>query len=71
VGLTVDLEGTVFTITGVLKRGFAFAPRGNSELWVRLNSLSTHEKMRTFYEFWRIGRPLSWFVYPCPRSPPR
>ena len=55
-GQTVDLDGKAFTIIGVLPRGFAFAPSGNSEFWVPLNSFSTHEKMRTFYNFWGIGR---------------
>ena len=56
VGQTVDLDGKAFTIIGVLPRGFAFAPSGNAEFWVPLNSFSTHEKMRTFYNFWGIGR---------------
>jgi macrolide transport system ATP-binding/permease protein len=56
VGQTVDLDGRAFTIIGVLPRGFAFAPSGSSEFWVPLNSFSTHEKMRTFYNFWGIGR---------------
>ena len=55
-GQTVDLDGRAFTIIGVLPRGFSFAPGGNAEFWVPLNSFSTHEKMRTFYNFWGIGR---------------
>lgn len=55
VGQTVDLDGKAFTIIGVLPRGFAFAPSGNAEFWVPLNSFSTHEKMRTFYNFWGSG----------------
>jgi macrolide transport system ATP-binding/permease protein len=56
VGQTADLDGRAFTIIGVLPRTFSFAPGGNAEFWVPLNSLSTHEKMRTFYNFWGIGR---------------
>jgi macrolide transport system ATP-binding/permease protein len=56
VGRTVDLDGRAFTIIGVLPREFTFAPGGNAEFWVSLNSFSTHEKMRTFYDFWGIGR---------------
>jgi macrolide transport system ATP-binding/permease protein len=56
VGQTVDLDGRAFTVIGVLPRGFSFAPAGNAEFWVPLNSFSTHEKMRTFYNFWGIGR---------------
>lgn len=56
VGETVDLDGRAFTIIGVLPRAFSFAPGGNAEFWVPLNRFSTHEKMRTFYNFWGIGR---------------
>jgi macrolide transport system ATP-binding/permease protein len=55
-GQTVDLDGRAFTIIGVLPRAFSFAPGGNAEFWVPLNSFSDHEKMRTFYTFWGIGR---------------
>jgi macrolide transport system ATP-binding/permease protein len=56
VGRTVDLDGKAFTIIGVMPRGFFFAPSGNAEFWIPLNSFSTHEKMRTFYNFIGIGR---------------
>jgi macrolide transport system ATP-binding/permease protein len=56
VGQAVDLDDTAFTIVGVLPRSFSFAPAGNAEFWVPLNSFSPHEKMRTFYNFWGIGR---------------
>jgi predicted permease len=52
----VDLDGRAFTIIGVLPRAFSFAPGGSAEFWVPLNSFSDHEKMRTFYNFWGIGR---------------
>jgi macrolide transport system ATP-binding/permease protein len=56
VGQTVDLDNAAYTIIGVLPRAFFFAPSGSAEFWVPLNSLSPHEKMRTFYNFWGIGR---------------
>ena len=55
-GQTVDLDKETYTIIGVLPREFSFAPSGNAEFWVPLNNFSSHEKMRTFYNFWGIGR---------------
>ena len=56
VGQTVDLDNETYTIIGILPREFSFAPSINAEFWVPINSLSTHEKVRTFYNFWGIGR---------------
>jgi macrolide transport system ATP-binding/permease protein len=56
VGQTVDLDNAAYTIIGVLPRAFSFAPAGNVEFWVPLNTLSPHEHSRTFYNFWGIGR---------------
>jgi predicted permease len=56
VGQSVDLDSRAFTIIGVLPRAFSFAPSGNAEFWVPLNTFSTHETMRGFYNFWGIGR---------------
>ena len=56
IGQTVDLDSEAYTIIGVLPRAFSFAPSGNAEFWVPLNKFSPHEKMRTFYNFWGIGR---------------
>jgi macrolide transport system ATP-binding/permease protein len=56
VGQTVDLDNEAYTIIGVLPRAFSFAPSGNADFWVPLNRFSPHEKMRTFYNFWGIGR---------------
>jgi predicted permease len=55
-GQTVGLDGKAFTIIGVLPRAFSFAPSGNAEFWVPINVLSPHERSRTFYNFWGIGR---------------
>lgn len=56
VGRTVDLDGRAFRIIGVLPRSFSFAPSGNAEFWVPINTLSPHEHSRTFYNWWGIGR---------------
>ena len=56
IGQTVDLDKEAYTIIGVLPREFSFAPSGNAEFWVPLNNFSFHEKSRTFYNFWGIGR---------------
>lgn len=56
VGQTVDLDNQAYQLIGVLPRSFTFAPSGNAEFWVPINTLSTHEKMRTFYNFFGIGR---------------
>ncbi len=56
VGQEVDLDGRAFTIIGVLPRAFSFAPSGNAEFWVPINTLSYHEHSRTFYSFMGIGR---------------
>jgi predicted permease len=55
-GQTVDLDNEAYTVIGVLPRAFSFAPGSNAEFWVPLNRFSPHEKMRTFYNFWGIGR---------------
>jgi predicted permease len=56
VGQTVDLDNDSYTIIGILPREFSFAPSSNAEFWVPISRLSTHEKVRTFYDFWGIGR---------------
>jgi predicted permease len=56
IGQTVDLDKEAYTVIGVLPREFSFAPSGNAEFWVPLNNFSFHEKSRTFYNFWGIGR---------------
>jgi len=56
VGTTVSLDGTTYTIIGVLPRTFSFALTGNAEFWVPINSLSPHEQTRNFYNFFGVGR---------------
>jgi macrolide transport system ATP-binding/permease protein len=56
VGQALDLDNQAYTIIGVLPRTFSFAKAGAAEFWVPINVLSHHEQMRTFYNFWGIGR---------------
>jgi macrolide transport system ATP-binding/permease protein len=56
VGQAVDLDGTAYTVIGVLPRGFTFAGVGNAEFWVPINTLSFHEHSRGFYAFMGIAR---------------
>jgi predicted permease len=56
VGRTIDLDGTAYTIIGVLPRTFSFGPAGNAEFWLPINSLSPHEHSRDFYNFLGVGR---------------
>ncbi|HEY2468032.1 MAG TPA: ABC transporter permease [Terracidiphilus sp.] len=56
VGQTVSLDNTAFTILGVLPRSFSFALAGNAEFWTPINTLSTHEQTRNFFNFFGVGR---------------
>jgi len=56
VGQSADLDGQLWTIIGVLPRGFSFAPVGIAEFWIPINSLSPHEQQRGFYNFFGIAR---------------
>jgi predicted permease len=56
IGRAVDLDGSAYTIIGVLPRTFVFAPAGNAEFWAPINVLSPHEHSRDFYSFWGLGR---------------
>jgi macrolide transport system ATP-binding/permease protein len=56
VGQTLDLDHQAYTIIGILPRTFSFARAGDAEFWVPINALTYHEQMRTFYNFWGIGR---------------
>jgi len=56
IGRAVDLDGTAFTVIGVLPRSFSFAPAGDAQFWVPINVLSPHERSRDFFPFWGIGR---------------
>jgi macrolide transport system ATP-binding/permease protein len=56
VGQMLDLDNQAYTIIGILPRTFSFARAGDAEFWVPINALTYHEQMRTFYNFWGIGR---------------
>ena len=56
VGQTVELDNQAYTVIGVLPPRFYFARADDAEFWVPINSLSYHEQMRTFYNFWGVGR---------------
>jgi macrolide transport system ATP-binding/permease protein len=56
IGQSVDLDNQAYTIIGVLPPTFSFARAGSAEFWVPINVLSYHEQMRTFYNFWGVGR---------------
>lgn len=56
VGQSVNLSGDDYTIVGVLPRTFAFAPRGDAEVWVPLLDRSECENRRSCHNFDGIGR---------------
>ena len=56
IGQSVHLSGDDYTIVGVLPREFAFAPRGNAELWVPLLDKGDCEKRRSCPDLDGIGR---------------
>ncbi|MGB6194419.1 MAG: ABC transporter permease [Terracidiphilus sp.] len=56
IGQSVNLSGDTYTIVGVLPRDFAFAPRGNAEIWVPLLDKSQCESRRTCHNLDGIGR---------------
>jgi macrolide transport system ATP-binding/permease protein len=56
IGQTVDLDDQAYSIIGILPRSFTFAPSGNAEFWVPINTLSPHQYSRTFYSFMGLGR---------------
>ncbi len=56
VGRSVNLSGDEYTIVGVLPREFAFAPRGNAEIWVPLLDKTQCESRRSCHNLDGIGR---------------
>jgi macrolide transport system ATP-binding/permease protein len=56
VGQSMSLSGDSYTIVGVLPREFAFAPRGNSEVWTPLLDKNGCEQRRSCHNLDGIGR---------------
>ena len=56
VGRSLTLDGTAYTIVGVLPREFAFAPRANAELYIPLLDKNGCEQRRSCHSFFGVGR---------------
>jgi macrolide transport system ATP-binding/permease protein len=56
VGQAVNLSGASYTVVGVLPREFAFAPRGEAELWVPMLELEHCEQRRSCHNLFGVGR---------------
>lgn len=56
IGQSVSLDGSNYTIVGVLPRAFAFAPEGSAEFWVPLLDKNGCEQRRSCHNLFGIGR---------------
>ena len=56
VGQSLLLDGTNYTIVGVLPRSFEFAPRANAEFFVPLLDKNSCEQRRSCHNLFGIGR---------------
>src|SRR3569833_407778 len=56
VGQSVTLDGTAYTLVGVLPREFEFAPRANAEFFVPLLDKNECEQRRSCHNLFGIGR---------------
>jgi macrolide transport system ATP-binding/permease protein len=56
VGQSLTLDGTAYTIVGVLPREFAFAPRANAEFYIPLLDKNGCEQRRSCHSFYGVGR---------------
>jgi predicted permease len=56
IGQSVDMSGDAYTVVGVLPREFAFAPRGNAEVWTPLLDKNGCEQRRSCHDLDGIGR---------------
>jgi macrolide transport system ATP-binding/permease protein len=56
VGQSMSMSGDAYTIVGVLPREFAFAPRGDAEVWTPLLDKNGCEKRRSCHNLDGIGR---------------
>ncbi len=56
IGQSLTLDGSAYTIVGVLPRSFEFAPRATAELYVPLLDNSGCEQRRSCHNLFAIGR---------------
>ena len=56
IGQTVKLSGIPTTIVGVLPADFQFAPKGKSEFWSTLRTLTSCEKRRSCHNIYGVAR---------------
>jgi len=56
VGESITLDGTAYTIVGVLPREFEFAPRANAELYIPLLDKNSCEQRRSCHNLFGVGR---------------
>jgi predicted permease len=56
VGQTIDLDGTAYTIVGVLPRDFQFAPAEPAEFWTTLHATNSCETRRSCHDLYGIAR---------------
>jgi len=56
VGQSITLDGTAYTVVGVLPREFEFAPRANAEFFVPLLDKNQCEQRRSCHNLFGIGR---------------
>ncbi|SFS12700.1 duplicated orphan permease [Granulicella pectinivorans] len=55
-GRTISLNGTLYTIIGVLPRDFHFAPARAAEFWVPIDTGGNCAKQRGCHDFYGVGR---------------
>lgn len=55
-GQTVELNGTVTTIVGVLPKNFSFAPVGPAEFWLNIQTSNGCAKDRSCHNVFGLGR---------------
>lgn len=56
IGRTINLDGDVYTIIGVLAPDFHFAPSGRAEFWTAIHADNSCEKRRGCHDLYGIGR---------------
>jgi predicted permease len=56
VGQSITLDGTAYTVVGVLPREFEFGPRANAEFFVPLLDKSQCEQRRSCHNLFGVGR---------------